>query len=60
MKLGNINDWWLRLESDSFIMIVNKKTNEYKNLYIKDFAKPEHMKFLALMLDDHKNYERNV
>ena len=33
MKIGKWGDWMLRMESDSFIMVINKHTGEYRNLY---------------------------
>ena len=60
MKIGKWGDWVLRMESDSFIMdsfimVVNKHTGEYRNLYAKDFKNPIQIKHMALLLDRHKN-----
>lgn len=55
MKIGKWSDWLLRMECDSFIMVVNKNTGEYKNFYKNDFENPEQMKHMALLLDRHKN-----
>ena len=49
-------NWLLRLESNSFIIIVNKVTNEYKNLYAKDFKSSDVIKIIASKLEYHKNY----
>ena len=38
MKITEWIDWMLRMESDSFIMVINKHTGEYRNLYAKDFG----------------------
>lgn len=56
-KIGPWSNWLLRLESHQFIMIVNKKTNEYVNLYKKDLKRPEQLNQMILTLDRHKNYE---
>lgn len=34
-----IKDWYLRMDSISFIMIVHKETNEYTNIYDYQFPK---------------------
>ncbi|HBF7594822.1 TPA: hypothetical protein KOX39_003437 [Clostridioides difficile] len=55
--IGRWSDWLLRLESDNFIMVVNKHTGEYRNIYADYFmgdARP--LKYMALLLDHHKNY----
>lgn len=44
--------WYLRMESMSFIMVVHKKTNEYKNIYDYQFPKGM-LKVLADSLDKH-------
>ena len=56
MKIGRWSDWLLRMESDSFIMVVNKFTGEYRNLYSKDLKNKKQIKHMALLLDRHKNY----
>lgn len=58
MKIGRWGDWWLRLESYEFIMVVHKETNEYRNLYKKDFKNPEQIKHMALLLDKHPAIEQ--
>lgn len=57
MKIGKWGDWVLRMESDSFIMVINKHTGEYRNLYAKDFKNPIQIKHMALLLDRHKNMD---
>lgn len=52
------SNWLLRLETDSFIMIVHKERNEYRNLYAKDFKNPTQIKHIASLLKEHKNYIR--
>ena len=54
-EIGKWGDWMLRMESDSFIMVVNKYNGEYRNLYAKDFKNPIQIKHMALLLDKHKN-----
>lgn len=56
MKIGRWGDWLLRMESESFIMVVNKSTGEYRNIYAKDFKNKVAIKHMALLLDRHKNY----
>lgn len=46
------NEFLLRMESESFIMVINKNTGEYLNLYEKDFTK-EYLKYIANMLEKH-------
>ena len=46
------NEFLLRMECDSFIMVVNKNTGEYLNLYEKDFSR-EYLKYIANMLEKH-------
>ena len=57
MKITEWRNWMLRMESDSFIMVINKHTGEYRNLYAKDFKKPIQMKYMALLIDRHKNMD---
>ena len=57
MKTDKWGDWMLRMESDSFIMVINKHTGEYKNLYVKDFKHPIQIKHMSLLLDRHKNMD---
>lgn len=57
MKIGKWGDWLLRLETDSFIMVVHKETNEYRNLYAKDFRNPIQIKHMALLLERHEKYK---
>lgn len=54
-KNQELEDWLLRMESDSFIMIANKHTGEYRNLYTKDFDNPNTIKEIASLLEKHKN-----
>ena len=49
--------WLLRMESDSFIMVVNKETNEYMNWYAKDFKSKGALKIIAGVLDKHKELQ---
>lgn len=58
MKVDKWSNWLLRMESDSFIMVINKETNEYRNLYVKDFKNPTEMKHMALCLERHKYCEQ--
>lgn len=48
-------NWMLRMESDRFIMVVHKNTNEYVNLYDTEFSK-DSLELLSSMLDKHPNY----
>lgn len=57
MKIGKWEDWILRMESDSFIMVINKHNGEYRNLYAKDFKNPIQIKHTVLLLDRHKNMD---
>lgn len=56
MKIGRWSDWLLRMECESFIMVVNKFTGEYRNIYAKDLKNKKQIKHMALLLDKHKNY----
>jgi hypothetical protein len=51
--------WLLRLSTDSFIMVVNSETNEYKNIYAKNVEERLELKELAKTLEKHKNYKIN-
>jgi hypothetical protein len=51
--------WLLRLNTDSFIMVVNSETNEYKNIYAKNVEERLELKELAKTLEKHKNYKIN-
>lgn len=51
--------WLLRLSTDSFIMVVNSETNEYKNIYAKNVEERLELKKLAKTLEKHKNYKIN-
>lgn len=55
--LGRWSDWLLRLESDEFLMLVHKETNEYRNVYAKYMGRKEPLRHLVLLLDRHPNYE---
>lgn len=55
MKIEIWSDWILRMECDSFIMVVNKNTGEYKNLYRNTFTNQNQIEQIALLLDRHKN-----
>lgn len=57
MKIGRWSDWILRMESDRFIMAINKNTGEYKNFYNDTFENPIQIKHMALLLDRHKDIE---
>lgn len=46
------SEFVLRMESDSFIIVVNKNTEEYLNLYEKDFP-GGYLKYIANMLEKH-------
>lgn len=49
--------WTLRMQSDSFIMVVNKRTGEYVNWYSKDFGSKGALKTIATILDKHKSIQ---
>lgn len=51
------SDWLLRMECGSFIMIVNKNTKEYINLYAHTFENPNKIKEIALLLNRHEKYK---
>ena len=59
-------DWLLRLESNSFIIIVNKVTNEYKNLYnTLGLSKEEELVYKLMFitekqLDNEKSFNQDV
>lgn len=57
MKIGKWSDWLLRMECDNFIMVVNKSTGEYRNIYTRDLKNKDQIKHMALLLDKHKNYK---
>lgn len=57
MKIGRWGDWILRMECHSFIMVVNKYTGEYRNLYRKNFKYSKQIEHMALLLDKHKNMQ---
>ena len=46
------NEYILRMECDSFIMVISKNTGEYLNLYEKDFSR-EYLKYIANILEKH-------
>lgn len=50
--------WTLRMESDSFIMVINKKTGEYVNWYAKDTKDRETLQTIAGVLDKHRELQR--
>ena len=50
-----LDKWLLRLESISFIMVVHKETNEYRNIYLKDLKNQEELFYIIRSLDKHKN-----
>lgn len=54
MTIEKLNDWILRMECDRFIMIINKNTGKYKNLYSNDFTNKEEIKNIASSLERHK------
>lgn len=51
-------EWILRVESDSFIMLINKHSGRYVNLYAKDFSNKNALKDIASILDKHKNIQQ--
>lgn len=51
------SDWLLRMECGSFIMIVNKNTHEYRNLYRHMYENPNQIKEIALLLNRHEKYK---
>lgn len=53
-KIGRWSDWLLRFESDEFIIIINKHTGEYVNLYRKYLKVPVMLDHLKLLLDRHE------
>lgn len=55
-SIGRWSDWLLRLEADTFIMVVHKKTGEYRNIYASEFGNKEALKHMGLLLEHHKNY----
>lgn len=55
--MSNPENYWIRLESMAFIMLVNKITNQYTNLYKRYGANLEAIKMLCDMhpsLEDEK------
>lgn len=57
MNIGKWSDWLLRMESDNFIMVVNRETNEYRNIYAKDLKNKKQIKIMVLLLEKHHKYE---
>lgn len=57
MKINRYFDWYLRLETDSFIIVVNKYTNEYRNIYANEFENPNQFKLIITLLENHYKYE---
>lgn len=57
MKIGKWSDWILRMECDSFIIVINKSTGEYRNIYRNTFKNPKQIQHMALLLDRHKNMQ---
>lgn len=49
-------EYILRMESDSFIMVINKDTGIYSNLYVEDFSK-ELLQRMVKILDKHESME---
>lgn len=47
-----IKDWYLRMESKSFLMLVHKETNQYVNIYEYQFPKGM-LKIIADNMDKH-------
>lgn len=47
-------NWLLRMSSHSFIMMVNKHTKEYVNLYAQDNATRELISLIANSIDKHE------
>ena len=55
--MSNPENYWIRLESMAFIMLVNKTTNQYTNLYKRYGSNLEAIKMLCDMhpsLEDEK------
>lgn len=48
------SEWYLRMESDSFLILVNKKSNEYVNIYEDQFPKGM-LSILADTMEKHPN-----
>ena len=49
--------WMLRLSSVGFIMLVNKQTGEYRNIYLKDCKNKRTLIYLTYILDKHPSIE---
>lgn len=47
-----VSEWYLRMESLSFLMIVHKDTNMYHNIYANQFPKGM-LKIFADKMDKH-------
>lgn len=51
------HDWLLRLQSENFLIIVNKNTGEYRNIYPDQFnGNVKGLYWVALLMERHKNY----
>lgn len=59
LKISLSNDYYLRLETMSFLMIVNKETNEYINLYRKDIpgCTVKQLGEISNVMESHFKYE---
>lgn len=53
LKDDIVNRYVLRMESFSFLMIVDTETNTYHNLYLKDYSK-SYFQFLIDILNKHE------
>lgn len=49
-------DWLLRFECSSFLILVNKKTNQYVNLYENDFKTKGMLKIFVDIMDKHEKF----
>lgn len=60
--INNMKDlWYLRMECDSFLMLVNKDSNEYVNLYsYGDSWCQSVLRKLASQLEKHPNMEMEI
>lgn len=52
-------EWMLRLRSARFIMLVNKRTNEYRNMYAENKSEIDLMNTLANQMDIHPKLKEN-
>lgn len=52
-----VSEWYLRMESMSFLMIVHKELNIYRNVYSYQFPKGM-LKILADNMERHPNIQQ--